>query len=134
MSVEDLEEENSLGDFLERDESDDSQVREEEETQDDTSVQANDCCKEDVISEVGIVGDEGGDEEKIEGVLQSNDTSNNTFDCPLENSYHTSEYGSCPIYNIDCGNLRVAIPYPKLYRYHGKGLKHLNRLEYCSLV
>jgi len=58
---------------------------------------------------------------------------NKSLESP-EVKFYTSAYGSCPIYKVDDGTRLVAIPYPSLYRYRGEKLKHLNRIEYFSMI
>ena len=57
-------------------------------------------------------------------------------DCPFETFLlNPSRYSSaCPIYKIDDGKNIVAVPYPKLYRYRGAGLRQLSCYEYCTQV
>ena len=50
-------------------------------------------------------------------------------------SLNPSRYGSaCPIYKIDDDKTIVAVPYPRLYRYRGVGLRQISRYEYCTQV
>jgi len=54
--------------------------------------------------------------------------------CDKFDMTHEKEaYGRTQLFYTDDDNFH-AISYPELYRYRGEELKHLNRLEYCSLV
>jgi hypothetical protein len=43
-------------------------------------------------------------------------------------------YGACPLYRVDNGTTLVAIPWPFHYRWRGKALENINRIEYCGTV
>jgi hypothetical protein len=51
-----------------------------------------------------------------------------------EMRFYAEAYGSCKFYQIDDGTRIVPISYPHLYRYRGKELKNLNRIEYFSIL
>ena len=72
-------------------------------------------------------GDDGTDEEEV--LSASGDSDYKIFDM----HYTSGEHGSTKLYKTDDDRIH-AVTYTELYRCRGKGLKDLNRLEYCSLV
>jgi hypothetical protein len=51
----------------------------------------------------------------------------------LDMDHEEGEHGAMKIYTMK-NDVVHAISYPELYRYRGKALKGMNRLEYCALV
>ena len=51
----------------------------------------------------------------------------------LDLDHEEGEHGAMKMYRMKNGVVH-AISYPELYRYRGKALKGMNRLEYCALV
>jgi hypothetical protein len=99
---------------------------------DDESEEEDGCrveCEKDLFEDLFDFGGESSDEETIAEPVQFKDS---PIAVPL--NYVTGGYGQGRLVRPHDTDVLYSIPYPVFYRYRGKALKNMNRLEYYSLV
>jgi hypothetical protein len=101
------------------------------------SHSATDDEWDDDNSDTIVVSDDFSEASMLQHIKEHFDKLRNNKDFHLQSpkmKFYSSAYGSSPLYTVDDGKRIVAVPYTYLYRYRGKRLKDLNRLEYFSLI